>query len=182
MNVVRKSDPVLMPRQDFLAWAAAQPSGKYERIDGIAFAMAPETVAHAARKSRISFAMQSSVERAGLPCEVLIDGPSVAVGENDFVPDVILRCGPAIADGMTVPDPLVLVEVQSPSTQVTDLTIKLKAYFQIPSVMHYLIVWVDQRRVQHHARSDAGIVSTLITTGDITLDPPGISFAIEKIY
>jgi hypothetical protein len=65
---------------------------------------------------------------------------------------------------------------------VTDLTIKLKAYFQIPSVMHYLIVWVDQRRVQHHARSDAGIVSTLITTGDITLDPPGISFAIEKIY
>jgi len=54
MKSVREIDPVLMSREQFLAWTAERPSGKFERIDGIVFAMAPERVARSERKSLVA--------------------------------------------------------------------------------------------------------------------------------
>jgi Uma2 family endonuclease len=39
-----------MTRQEFLAWVEQQPSGRFERIDGVVVAMAPEQAAHNRRK------------------------------------------------------------------------------------------------------------------------------------
>ena len=35
-----------MTRDEFLVWAEQQPSGRFERIDGIVVAMAPERASH----------------------------------------------------------------------------------------------------------------------------------------
>jgi Uma2 family endonuclease len=39
-----------MTREAFQAWADQQPSGRFERIDGIVVAMAPERASHNRRK------------------------------------------------------------------------------------------------------------------------------------
>lgn len=174
-----------MSRAEYLAWADAQPRGRFERVDGEIVAMAPERAGHARRKMNVASALRDAVKLGDLPCEVFPDGMSVAVGESDFEPDAILRCGdPLDDDRVDVPDPLVIVEVLSPSTRHVDLTRKMTAYFQVPSLRHYLVVFTEERKVVHHRRADAGDVleTRIVTTGAIQLDPPGISLPIEAIY
>lgn len=176
---------VPMSRAEYRRWAEAQPRGRFERIDGWVVAMAPGRRNHAKRKARVWLALTRAVEAAGLACEVYPDGVTVAVEENAFEPDAILRCGDALAgDGVDVPDPMVVVEVLSPSTRSGDLTSKMVAYFRLPSVRHYLIVWADRPQVIHHRRRDdsEGIETRVVTAGGIRLDPPGLAITVEQVY
>ena len=60
---------------------------------------------------------------------------------------------------------------------------KLKEYFRLPSVRHYLIVWADCPRVAHHRPADEGSIDTVtLTSGLIRLDRPGIEIQMEDIY
>jgi Uma2 family endonuclease len=78
---------------------------------------------------------------------------------------------------------MVIVEVLSPSTSATDRAWKLREYFRLPSVRHYLIVWADRQQIVHHQRDDTGaIVTTVLTDGEIRLVPPGISVGMAEIY
>ena len=45
--------PGRMTVDEFLAWAMAQPEGRFELVDGKVVTMAPERVAHARLKARI---------------------------------------------------------------------------------------------------------------------------------
>ena len=60
--------------------------------------------------------------------------------------------GAAWFDVVEVSDPVIVVEVISPSTHKVDTTQKLADYFRIPSVRHYLIVNTSRRAVVHHER------------------------------
>jgi len=120
-----------------------------------------------------------------LPCEVFADGATIEVGDSDYEPDAVLRCGADRLpdDAIAVPDPLVIVEVLSPSTSGVDRGLKLRDYFRVPSLRHYLIVWPDIRRIVHHARRPDGDVTTeRVTDGDIALDPPGITLLFDDFY
>jgi Uma2 family endonuclease len=56
-------------------------------------------------------------------------------------------------------------------------------YFQIPSVVHYLIVHPTKRAVIHHRREESGGIATrILASGAIPLDPPGISVTVEEFY
>jgi Uma2 family endonuclease len=78
---------------------------------------------------------------------------------------------------------LIIVEVLSPATSATDRAWKLREYFRLPSVRHYLIVWADRQQIVHHRRDEAGAIATaVVTSGDIRFEPPGIAISIEEIY
>src|SRR5580693_5755199 len=86
-----------MTRDEFQAWVDQQPSGRFERIDGIVVAMAPERVAHNRRKGAGRDALRRAVSKAGLTsCEAFTDGMTVQVENSDFEPDALLRCGPPL--------------------------------------------------------------------------------------
>jgi Uma2 family endonuclease len=174
-----------MTREEFLAWVDQQPSGRFERIDGIVVAMAPERLSHNRRKGAARDALPRAAREAGLSsCETFVSGVAVQVENSDFEPDALLRCGPRLPGNATrVSDPLVLVEVLSPDSGTTDRATKLRAYFKLPSVQHYLIVWPDEQRIVHHARLPNGNLSTQIfVSGEIRLDPPGITITVEEFY
>jgi Uma2 family endonuclease len=174
-----------MSREEYRRWAEEQPTGRFERVDGVVIAMAPERSNHARRKALVWLALRQAVAAVGLPCEVFPDGMAVTVDESDFEPDALLRCGDALAgDEITVPDPVVVVEVLSPRTRGVDLTRKLVAYFQLPSVQHYLVFWADRPQVVHHRRREdgQGVETRLLTEGAIRLDPPGISITLAEVY
>ncbi|MFL5251963.1 MAG: Uma2 family endonuclease [Rhodopila sp.] len=64
-----------------------------------------------------------------------------------------------------MPNPMVIVEVLSPSTSSTDRAWKLGEYFKLPSLRHYLIIGADQQQIANHRRGDDGRVETWIVTG-----------------
>jgi Uma2 family endonuclease len=174
--------PDQMSRKEFRDWTEAQTSGRFERHDGWVVAMAPERAAHADRKALAWLALRRAVTAAGLPCHVYPDGMTVEVDDSDYEPDAILRCGePLSPNAVSVPDPMVIVEVLSPSTRSIDLTRKLVEYFRLPSVQHYLIFWSDKAQVVHHRRRGGGVDTNIITAGKIELDPPGITVTVEEV-
>ncbi len=176
------SDPLRLPRMtsdEFIAWAMEQPKGRrYELVAGEVVAMAPERAVHVRAKFRIAKRLEEAVQAAGLPCEVFTDGMTVQVDQDtSYEPDAVLRCGELLPDdAVRVPDPLVVVEVASPSTQSLDAGAKLADYFRLPSLRHYLIVRPKGSIVIHHARDEAGTITTrIIRDGAVELDPPGIA-------
>ena len=174
-----------MTREEFLAWVERQPSGRFERIDGIVVAMAPERASHNLRKAAALDALRRAVRDAGLvSCQVFTDGMTVQVDDSDFEPDALLRCGPRLpGDSTRVTDPLVLVEVLSPDSGTRDRATKLRAYFRLPSVRHCLIVWPDEQRIVRHSRMPDGEVATQVfVSGEMRLDPPGITVTVEEFY
>ena len=54
-----------MSRADYWRWAEAQPSGRFERIDGLVVAMAPERLSHVDRKAMVWLALRRAVAAAG---------------------------------------------------------------------------------------------------------------------
>ena len=185
-DVMSIPKPLRMTADEFLAWALEQPEGaggRYELAAGEVIAMAPERAGHALVKHDTAQALKEAVAAAGLDCQVFPDGMAVRIDEGTvYEPDASLRCGPRLSeDDIELPDPMLVVEVLSPSSRAQDSGAKLEAYFRLPSVRHYLIVNTGTRSVIHHARPDEGgaiatrILGGEVAEGELRLDPPGIS-------
>jgi Uma2 family endonuclease len=135
---------------EFLAWAETQENPRFELIDGQPVAMAPERSEQVQAKRYAANALESAIRSAGVVCEV--EGLAVAVDESTaYVPDALVNCGEPVArDSMTAPNPVIVVEVLSPSTRGMDTTVKPAGYFRVPSLKHYLIVDLGRQHVVHY--------------------------------
>lgn len=175
-----------MTADEFLTWAMERPKGeRYELVAGEVVAMAPERLAHAQVKYRITRAFDDALRARGLPCEALPDGMAVQIDETTvYEPDALVRCGPDLpSDTVTILDPVIVVEVLSPSSRARDAGAKLADYFRLASVRHYLIVDTARRTVIHHRREDRERLQTLVVrAGTLELDPPGIRVTIETFF
>ena len=171
--------PSLMTADEFILWAVEQPKGeRYELVAGRVVAMVGERLAHGRAKLRITRKLADAVEAAGLDCEVFADGMAVRVDETTvYEPDAQLRCGPRLADDdVIILDPMIVVEVISPSSRAIDTGVKLSDYFRIASVRHYLIMRTESRTIiQHTRQGDGTILTRIIADGAVSLDPPGIA-------
>ena len=173
-----------MTVDDFLAWAESQDQGIYELWEGRVFAMAPQTLVHVRVKRAAADALRAAISKAGAPCESFVDGAAVVIGDQTSLqPDAIVYCGEPLPGNLSaIPNPVIVVEVLSPSTQHIDKTRKLQCYFELPGLQHYLIIDHERRAVIHHQRqSDNLILTALIRSGDIVLDPPGLTIALEDL-
>jgi Uma2 family endonuclease len=137
-----------------------------------------------ASRTRVWAALERAIRQAGLDCEALGDGIAIEVDdETDYEPDALVNCGPRLGqDEIAANNPVIVVEVLSPSAQSIDSGDKLADYFRVPSIQHYLIGRSKRREIIHHARSGNHIVSRTIDTGSIYMDPPGISIAVAEVY
>jgi len=175
-----------MTVDQFLAWLEEGPEGaRYELVAGEVVSMAPERAAHARLKAEVWLALRQAIRSAGLECEALPDGLTVEIDEyTAYEPDAVVHRGARLADdALLVPEPVIVVEVLSPTTKAHDAGAKLAGYFRLPSVRHYLLVRTEQRTVIHHRRDDGGAIATRIVTGGILpLDPPGLALDLGQIY
>lgn len=173
-----------MTVDEYLTWAEGRP-GRFELYAGRVYAMTPERAQHAAVKYAVQTALSTGIRQGGLPCHMLPDGMTVRVDRDSaHEPDALVYCGEKVPkDAVEVPNPIVVVEVLSPSTRHIDASAKLAGYFRLPSVHHYLIVDPDRPLVIHHARGkDEAIATRILTGGPLRLDPPGIDMTIEEFY
>jgi Uma2 family endonuclease len=175
--------PKLLDVDEFLAWADGR-EGKWELHDGVPAPMSPERSRHVRVKGFVYTALSTAIARAGLPCEALTDGMTIRVkADQAFIPDALVVCPEIPPDEIIISNPIIVVEVLSPTTAGHDYGIKLRGYFSLPSVAHYLIVDADLRFVTHYARGSTGaIVKRILRDGRLRLDPPGLEFAVADLF
>jgi Uma2 family endonuclease len=170
---------------EFIAWALEHPTGRFELDNGVVVAMTPERVNHGRAKAQAWLALRLAIAARGLGCEALPDGATVRIDDRTvYEPDALVRCGPPLpGDAIEAGDPIIVVEVVSPSSRGIDKGAKLVSYFSLPSVRHYLIVDTDRRAVIHHHLVEGGrIESRFHHEGPLTLDPPGLTIEVQDIF
>jgi Uma2 family endonuclease len=172
-----------MTVDEFLAWAEGR-EGRWELHNGVPYRMSPERTGHVKVKAAVYLALLRAVRKAGVPCHVLTDGAGVRISRHVMHDaDALVYCGAELPDdSLGVPNPIILVEVASPSTRKTDETVKLDGYFSLPSVHHYLIVDPAGPPVIHFRRQAVGTpLRSLVHEGMLALSPPGIAVRVAEL-
>src|SRR5687768_12692333 len=115
-----------MTVDEYLAWTEEQP-GRYELLDGAVFAMSPEGAGHAEKKAAVHAALLAGIRARGLACYPLPDGMTVRINDvTAYEPDALVYCGEKLPlTAVEVRNPVIVVEVLSPSTRHVDLSAKL---------------------------------------------------------
>ena len=170
---------------EYLAWGEAQSERRrMELINGQVVPLSPERADHNRIKKRVVIALERAMEDAGIAGEAFTDGMTVPIDEHTaYEPDALVHCGAAIpAQQLTVPAPVIVVEVLSPTTSHNDTSAKLIGYFKLPSVCHYLVIDPVARSLTHYTRSqDGAVVPRTLTTGTLRLDPSGLELQVSDV-
>jgi Uma2 family endonuclease len=149
--------------------------------------MAGGSARHSAIKVRVTSHVFSRLD--GRPSQAFDSDLRVKVLDPEMVayPDLSVACPPFEWDPderHTLLNPVLLVEVGSPSTQNWDRGRKFEHYRQIPSLRHYVFVSSGAPHVEHHARTAEGrwLLTDLGLTDRLEVPDLGISLPIEALY
>ncbi|BCX18715.1 MAG: hypothetical protein KatS3mg117_2397 [Geminicoccaceae bacterium] len=180
MAEVRKEDLSL---GGFLDWENRQPE-RFELVGGVVRMMAGGTLGHDQIGANIIGELRNRLR--GGRCRVQGSNLKVVSPRGDVMyPDAFVRCGPGDPRATHVDDPVLVVEVLSPSTALHDLTRKRLAYQSIPSLKVVLWVHPDRMRVDLMRRRDPGWVDEEPAEGPqgvVVLPELGIELPLSEIY
>jgi Uma2 family endonuclease len=165
--------------EEFEAWHARQPE-RWEFIRGEPRMMAPASMNHSIIKRNAAFALQAALAPRG--CEALVDGPQILTDEISAIPDVVVTCSPIDHATPVIEEPVIIVEVISPSSEANDTGLRWLAYRKIPSLRHYLVLAQDQRLAQVHSRAGDIWRERFVSAGTVELDEPPVRLEIDVLY
>ncbi len=172
--------------QDYVALEAMSPV-KHEFLGGHVWAMAGGTPEHAAVAVNVSTLL--SVALRGRPCRVYSSDLRIRVMATGLgtYPDVTVVCGsPQFdlqdANGHTVVNPTVVVEILSPSTEDYDRGEKLAHYQRIDSLEEIVLVAHSERRVHVWRRQGATWVEQIFSSGAANLESVSCTLPLDEIY
>lgn len=124
---------------EFLAWERSHPA-RFEFDGTQPAAMTGGTIAADRVARRLLRALDG---RLRPPCEAFGENVKVLPAGRVRYPDVKVACGAFDPTGDHV-DPVVVFEVLSPTTELTDRRVKPAEYASIPSVMAYVLLAQDR--------------------------------------
>jgi Uma2 family endonuclease len=160
---------------------------RHEYVDGQTFAMTGATVRHSLIVGNIYSALRAHLQ--GGPCRAYIIDVKVSVvkANSIYYPDVVVACGAFKGTDLFATNPVLIVEVLSPSTAVIDRREKLVAYRQIESIQEYLIVHQKKQMVRLHRKNDEQHWHILApaVSGQVKLEsiPSGsLGLSLDAIY
>lgn len=175
-----------MTPEEFLAWERQQ-EGKHEYFAGLVVAMSGGS----ARHSRIAVNVASEL-RAG------VRGSNCGTYQSDlriwidrlgtFVyPDVSIVCGALdyFDDRQdTITNPVVVVEVLSPSTEKYDRSDKFLAYQGVASLKEYLLVSQERKLIEQYVREGNSwrYVAWLPESGTVELRSVVATLRFDEVY
>lgn len=134
-----------MTLAEFLLWDGGT-DARYELIDGVAVAMAPAARPHGALSGNVAGAIHAALQSRP-ECMVYIEAGIVPPNraDNFYVPDLSVSCDEPDDDEPQLRNPVLIVEILSPSTATFDRTRKISDYQLIPSMREILLL--DSRRI-----------------------------------
>jgi Uma2 family endonuclease len=166
---------------DFLAFEAEEPE-RYEFIDGIVRMMTGGSAAHSAIKTNATNALNAALRKG--PCRAYADDLKVVTATAVMYPDVVVTCRPLAPDDDRVPEPTVVVEVLSPTTERHDRIAKWREYQRIGSLQHFVLIEQAERRVEVYSRTATGWALASIEPPDdaIALHAVAATLSLEAVY
>ncbi len=165
-----------------------QAEGKHEYIDGTLVAMAGASANH----SRIQFNMIAHLKPQLRPRGCFGFGSDMRVKSGAYsiysYPDLAIVCGkPEYGTDRadTLLNPILLVEILSPSTERYDRGKKFAHYRRIPTLAEYVIVAQDAPLIEHYVRQPDGTWRWAAVEGldeTITLPTVKCSLPLAEVY
>jgi Uma2 family endonuclease len=141
---------------EFLDWDSGD-DRRYELVDGVPVAMAPPSAAHSILMANLGHRLAGVLESRP-PCTVRAEVGIVPRDRPDTChqADLAVTCRPHEAGERLTPEPLVVVEVLSPSTEDNDRKVKLPDYRGLPSVAEVVLLDSQRMYCEVHRRLDEG--------------------------
>jgi Uma2 family endonuclease len=173
--------PQRMTLAAFLEWDDGT-DRRYQLFDGVPIMMAPATEAHGELTAALAIQIGTRLKR---PCRVISEAGITVQGRSDtyYLADLAVTCVPREPGRRMLAEPVLIVEVLSPSTSHIDRLRKLADYRTLPSVREILIAFPDERRVEVQRRTaDGWRVEDLIGQASITLDACDGPIPLEALY
>jgi Uma2 family endonuclease len=139
---------------------------RHEYVAGYIFAMAGATDAHNTIAMNVATILRPHLRRSG--CRVYMVDMKVRIEAVDafYYPDVMVTCEPFVAKSVFKSTPILLVEVLSPGTELTERREKLSAYFKLESLVEYILISQDEKRVEIYRRGKRGVTQMLVLRAD----------------
>jgi Uma2 family endonuclease len=128
---------------------------KREFVEGEIYAMAGTSDNHNLIAGEIYATLVNHLRKS--PCQPFFGDIKVQVTKNVYYyPDVLVSCEENPANSYFRNQPILIVEVTSPSTKHIDRREKLLFYQQMPSVMEYAVIDQHKMNVEVHRRQPNG--------------------------
>lgn len=157
---------------------------KHEFIDGEVYAMAGASERHHRICANLFISLDAHLENS--ECEAFITDMKLKADAAVFYyPDVFVACDKNPGSEYYREEPILIVEVTSPSTQQTDRREKLRAYQQIPSVREYAIIEQDKVYIELHRRQPDGHWITYFfneTDEEFTFESVDLKLQLSEVY
>ena len=159
---------------------------RHEYYDGQIYLMSGGTDTHDIIGTNITALCRQLLRST--PCRVFSSNMRVKSSHLFTYPDASIVCGPTTFEPGrrdTITNPVVLVEVLSPSTQKYDQSAKFELYKGIESFTDYLIVAQDRVLVKHYHKEADGnwaLQQYSQLENAVTLPQVAIALSLELIY
>ena len=147
---------------EYLTWERKQPF-KNEYHNGYIIAMSGASRAH--NLITMNIANQFYTQLVAQGCEIYPGDMRVQIRQptSYFYPDIVVVCGePRFEDDTfdTLLNPVLIVEVLSPSTAAFDRGEKFEHYKQLDSLQEYMLISQNRVHVERYLRRDTQWIST----------------------
>jgi Uma2 family endonuclease len=165
---------------EFLAWEERQePRWEFDGFDPVA--MTGGTAAHSAIEHNLNVALGTRLR--GKPCRAYTSNLKISVAGSIRYPDAFVVCRPVGPRETVVTDPVVIFEILSPSTALTDRITKNREYRDTPSVRRYVILEQDQQAATVFERAGDDWIGHLLTEHDALIMPElDITIPLAELY
>jgi Uma2 family endonuclease len=170
---------------EYLALEDASPI-RHEYLDGEIYAMAGGTPDHAALAAR---AIGLLTNRLPPDCRIFTSDLRVRIASSGLstYPDAAIVCGRTLRapdDPIAIVNPVLLIEVTSPSTEEYDRGEKLRHYQHLPSLREVLILSHREPRVTRVRRGDGDEWTTRDFVGGQAIDllTPSGTLLVDELY
>ena len=154
-----------------------------EYIDGYVYAMAGASERH----NTIAHTFGTAIDNVlGDECRVWQSDMKV-IGHHQgnsfsYYPDIMAACGENTGDQYARTNPLLIVEVISPSTERIDLSEKLNNYISIESLLEYVVVSQNTPYLRVFRRRCNWLTESYYADDTVNLESVGLEIKVEQIY
>lgn len=187
MTANPKSDHLTMTKKEYLEFLANSDI-KYEHIRGVVYAMAGASPNH----NRLAFRLGSRLDdnTANKDCEGFSGDQLIEIEQFDsrFYPDLSVVCGePKFTDDnpQALLNPILVIEVLSPSTEKFDRDEKFRIYRGLDSLREYVLVSQDAPQITSYYLNDQDVWEFRDTVGldsEITLQSIDCTLSLADVY
>jgi Uma2 family endonuclease len=171
MNVALRKPMSLV---EFLAWEQRQEI-RYE-FDGFQpVSMVGVTRAHATIQGNLLISL--GIRLRGTRCRAFGSDLKIEAAGSIRYPDAFVARTPGVGNQTVVNDPVVIFEILSQGSALTDRVIKNTEYRQTASILRYVMLEQDSQAATVFAREGERWVGSLLT-GDAVLSMPEIAVEV----